>query len=68
MEEDNSLVIKRLTILDMGMFQCFARNEAGESSMSTWLKVKSEFTKFINFFNAMEYDLINVYHRKEAFN
>lgn len=42
MEEDDSFVIKRLTINDMGMYQCFARNEAGESSMSTWLKVKSK--------------------------
>lgn len=40
-EEDNSLVIKRLSISDMGMFQCFARNDAGESFMSTWLKVKT---------------------------
>ncbi|KAK9695167.1 Immunoglobulin I-set domain [Popillia japonica] len=40
-EEDNSLLIKRLKLPDMGMFQCFARNDAGESSMSTWLKVKT---------------------------
>lgn len=41
-EEDNSLFIKKLMIFDMGMFQCFARNEAGESSIATWLKVKSK--------------------------
>ncbi|KAF5272120.1 hypothetical protein FQA39_LY01202 [Lamprigera yunnana] len=40
-EEDNSLVIKRLIMEDMGMFQCFAHNDAGESSISTWLKVKT---------------------------
>ncbi|CAG9821930.1 unnamed protein product, partial [Phaedon cochleariae] len=41
LEEDNSLVIKKLLISDNGMYQCFARNEAGESSLSTWLKVKT---------------------------
>ncbi|XP_018319090.1 protein sidekick isoform X2 [Agrilus planipennis] len=41
-EEDNSLLIKKLMIGDSGMFQCFAYNDAGESSMSTWLKVKTE--------------------------
>lgn len=45
-EEDNSLVIKKLLISDMGMFQCFAKNDAGETSMSTWLKVKSKFIKY----------------------
>ncbi|KAF5283152.1 hypothetical protein FQR65_LT02664 [Abscondita terminalis] len=40
-EEDNSLVIKKLVMEDSGMFQCFARNDAGESSVSTWLKVKT---------------------------
>ncbi|XP_017777837.1 PREDICTED: protein sidekick-like, partial [Nicrophorus vespilloides] len=40
-EEDNSLFIRKLSIQDMGMYQCFARNQAGESYMSTWLKVKT---------------------------
>ncbi|KAJ8966484.1 hypothetical protein NQ317_018469 [Molorchus minor] len=40
-QEDNSLLIKKLSITDSGMYQCFARNEAGESSVSTWLKVKT---------------------------
>ncbi|VEN62531.1 unnamed protein product, partial [Callosobruchus maculatus] len=40
LQEDNSLLIKKLLISDSGMYQCFARNEAGESSLSTWLKVK----------------------------
>nr|XP_015838694.1 PREDICTED: protein sidekick isoform X2 [Tribolium castaneum] len=40
LEEDNSLRIKKLLINDSGMFQCFAKSEAGESSISTWLKVK----------------------------
>ncbi|XP_060530016.1 protein sidekick isoform X3 [Cylas formicarius] len=39
-EEDNSLLIKKLLIADNGMYQCFARNQAGESSLSTWLRVK----------------------------
>ncbi|XP_076265168.1 sidekick cell adhesion molecule isoform X3 [Rhynchophorus ferrugineus] len=39
-EEDNSLLIKKILIGDNGMYQCFARNTAGESSMATWLKVK----------------------------
>uniref|UniRef100_A0A6P7F6S0 Protein sidekick n=1 Tax=Diabrotica virgifera virgifera TaxID=50390 RepID=A0A6P7F6S0_DIAVI len=39
-QEDNSLLIKKLLISDNGMYQCFARNEAGESSLSSWLKVK----------------------------
>ncbi|XP_031349288.1 protein sidekick isoform X2 [Photinus pyralis] len=46
-EEDNSLVIKRLIMEDSGMYQCFARNDAGESSMSTWLKVKTRATRSI---------------------
>ncbi|RZC39905.1 sidekick, partial [Asbolus verrucosus] len=41
LEEDNSLLIKKLLINDNGMFQCFAKSEAGESSISTWLRVKT---------------------------
>ncbi|CAH0555093.1 unnamed protein product [Brassicogethes aeneus] len=41
LEEDNSLVLKKILINDSGMYQCFAKNEAGESSLSTWLKVKT---------------------------
>ncbi|XP_063923423.1 protein sidekick isoform X2 [Zophobas morio] len=41
LEEDNSLLIKKLLINDNGMFQCFANSEAGESSISTWLRVKT---------------------------
>ncbi|XP_065171276.1 protein sidekick-like isoform X3 [Atheta coriaria] len=40
-QEDNYLLIKRLAIDDAGMYQCFARNPAGESYISTWLKVKT---------------------------
>lgn len=40
-QEDNSLVIRKLLITDNGIYQCFARNEAGENSLSTWLRVKS---------------------------
>ncbi|XP_015515694.2 protein sidekick isoform X1 [Neodiprion lecontei] len=39
-EEDGSLVIRKLTMEDSGMFQCLATNEAGESSVYTWLKAK----------------------------
>lgn len=51
-QEDNSLAIKRLTIADMGMFQCFARNEAGESAAAVWVKVKSKYllTEAVQFF------------------
>lgn len=49
-EEDNSLLIKKLLMSDMGMFQCFARNIAGENSISTWLKVKSKSFSFLIFF------------------
>lgn len=41
-EDDGSLVIKKLTMDCAGMFQCLASNEAGESSSYTWLKVKSK--------------------------
>lgn len=41
-EQDNALLIKTLHMSDNGMFQCFARNEAGESSVSFWLRVKSK--------------------------
>ncbi|XP_026815472.1 protein sidekick isoform X3 [Rhopalosiphum maidis] len=40
-EEDGTLVIKKLNIEDSGMFQCEAENEAGSDSISTWLKVKT---------------------------
>ncbi|XP_045475699.1 protein sidekick [Harmonia axyridis] len=41
LQEDNSLLIKRLKISDNGMYQCFATNPAGECSLSTWLRVKT---------------------------
>ncbi|XP_011308943.1 protein sidekick isoform X2 [Fopius arisanus] len=40
-DDDGSLVIKRLTMDYAGMFQCLASNEAGEASSYTWLKVKT---------------------------
>lgn len=42
MKADNTLIIKKLTLEDEGMFQCLATNEAGEKSAYTWLRVKSE--------------------------
>lgn len=37
--EDGDLTIRKLSIKDSGMFQCLAKNEAGEKSSYTWLKV-----------------------------
>lgn len=45
-EVDRSLVINDLKMEDTGIYQCIASNEAGESSIYTWLKIKS---KSINF-------------------
>ncbi|XP_034671220.1 protein sidekick isoform X8 [Drosophila subobscura] len=39
--EDNTLIIKKLILDDAAMFQCLAKNEAGENSASTWLRVKT---------------------------
>lgn len=44
-KEDNSLVIRRLTMEDAAMFQCLASNDAGEATSYTWLKVKSEYLR-----------------------
>ncbi|XP_048507643.1 protein sidekick isoform X2 [Athalia rosae] len=41
MEEDGSLVIRKLSMEDSGMFQCLATNKAGEASVYTWLKAKT---------------------------
>lgn len=41
-EVDRSLLITNLRMEDMGIFQCIASNEAGDSSLHTWLKIKSE--------------------------
>ncbi|XP_026329233.1 protein sidekick isoform X2 [Hyposmocoma kahamanoa] len=40
-EVDRSLVISHLKMEDMGIYQCIASNEAGESSIYTWLKIKT---------------------------
>lgn len=40
-EVDRSLVISNLNMEDMGIYQCIASNEAGESSIYTWLKIKT---------------------------
>lgn len=40
-EIDRSLIIDNLKMEDMGIFQCIASNEAGETSMHTWLKIKT---------------------------
>lgn len=43
MQDDNSLLIKKLSMDDSAMFQCLASNGAGEKSSYTWLRVKSKF-------------------------
>ncbi|CAG9783717.1 unnamed protein product [Diatraea saccharalis] len=40
-EVDRSLVINNLRMEDMGIYQCIANNDAGESSIYTWLKIKT---------------------------
>ncbi|XP_037919149.1 protein sidekick isoform X4 [Hermetia illucens] len=40
-KEDNTLIIKKLTMDDSAMFQCLASNDAGEKSLYTWLRVKT---------------------------
>lgn len=42
LELDGSLVVKKLQMEDSGMYQCIATNEAGEDSISLWLRVKSK--------------------------
>ncbi|XP_052737459.1 protein sidekick isoform X2 [Bicyclus anynana] len=41
-EVDRSLVISNLKMDDMGIYQCISSNEAGESSIYTWLKIKTK--------------------------
>lgn len=57
-EVDRSLVISNLRMEDMGIYQCIASNEAGESSIYTWLKIKSKFRYFNNAF-----DTLNVFYK-----
>lgn len=40
-DEDGSLVIKKLRMEDTGMLQCVATNEGGSEFITTWLKVKT---------------------------
>ena len=44
-EEGGTLVIKKLTMDDAGLFQCVATNEAGSDFLVTWLKVKGRKTR-----------------------
>lgn len=41
-DEDGSLVIKKIRMEDTGMLQCFATNEGGSEFVTTWLRVKSK--------------------------
>ncbi|CAB3242123.1 unnamed protein product [Arctia plantaginis] len=40
-EVDRSLIINDLKMEDTGIYQCIANNEAGETSIYTWLKIKT---------------------------
>lgn len=40
-EVDRSLFINNLKMEDTGIYQCIASNEAGETSIYTWLKIKT---------------------------
>ncbi|KAK0160324.1 hypothetical protein PV328_007750 [Microctonus aethiopoides] len=40
-DEEGSLIIKKLTMENAGMYQCLASNDAGEASSYTWLRVKT---------------------------
>ncbi|KAI5697514.1 hypothetical protein M8J75_011594 [Diaphorina citri] len=40
-EEDGTLIIRKLRMEDSGMWQCVATNEAGSETVNTWLKVKT---------------------------
>ncbi|XP_067672270.1 protein sidekick-2-like isoform X1 [Haliotis asinina] len=44
---NGTLVIERIDLPDSGVFQCIARNGAGEVSASTWLKVNSSPPRFV---------------------
>lgn len=39
--DDNSLLIKKISIEDSAIFQCHAVNDVGEETAHTWIKVKS---------------------------
>lgn len=47
---DRSLVISHLKMEDMGIYQCIANNAAGESSIYSWLKIKSEYRSHIHIY------------------
>lgn len=42
MNDDNTLVIHKVSLRDSAMFQCLAINDAGETSSDMWIRVKSE--------------------------
>lgn len=41
--DENSLVIKKVNLNDSAMFQCLASNAAGEKSSYVWVRVKSKY-------------------------
>lgn len=48
LKADNTLIIKKLTLDDEGMFQCLASNEVGEKSAYTWMRVKSKSSIYVS--------------------
>lgn len=57
LKADNTLIIKKLTLDDEGMFQCLASNEVGEKSAYTWMRVKSKSSIYINIFLSLSLSL-----------
>lgn len=44
--ENGTLIINSLDLVDSGMYQCVARNDAGEAIKFAWIKVISMNIKF----------------------
>lgn len=59
-EVDRSLVISNLHMEDMGIYQCVASNEAGESSIYTWLKIKSKYIFLLIRFKNSRYNIFHI--------
>ena len=47
MHDNGTLTVSRLDLDHAGVYQCFIRNEAGETSKSTWLRVNSAPPTFV---------------------
>ena len=47
LHDNGTLTVSRLDLDHAGVYQCFIRNEAGETSKSTWLRVNSAPPTFV---------------------